>query len=112
MQTSTAAALLTRSLEDLTVENTFVSELPGDLDSSNIPRQVHGALWTPVEPTPVHAEPTLIAASSEVCELLGLDSSESDRPEFPLIFSGNAALPGGKPYAQVRTLVTCLQLHI
>ena len=36
----------------------------------------------------------------QVCSLLGLDPSEALRPEFPLVFSGAAPLPGGAPYAQ------------
>lgn len=97
-----AGAPTGKALEALDVQNSFTSELPGDPDTSNVPRQVHGALWSPVEPTPVATEPSTIAFSEEVCALLGLDAQECTRPEFPLIFAGNAPLPNGKPYAQVR----------
>jgi hypothetical protein len=32
---------------------------------------------------------------------LSLSPEECERPEFPIIFSGCATLPGGRPYAQV-----------
>ena len=89
------------SLEQLTVENSFTAELPGDSDTRKVVRQVHGALWSVAEPTSTNSEPTTIAASPEVCSMLGLDVAEAERPEFAMIFSGNAPLPGGKPYAQV-----------
>lgn len=91
------------ALDNLTVENTFTSELPGDSDTRNIVRQVHGALWSPVQPTATDSEPTTIAYSPEMCEQLGISPSDTESPEFAMIFSGNAALPGGKPYAQVCT---------
>jgi hypothetical protein len=34
------------SLEGLNIENTFVTELPGDPETKNVPRQVFGALHT------------------------------------------------------------------
>ena len=35
------------TLEDLNIDNSFVTELPGDPETTNVPRQVYGALWTP-----------------------------------------------------------------
>jgi hypothetical protein len=89
------------TLEQMTIENSFVEELPGDMEISNRTRQVYAALWSRVEPTPVSTSPELIAYSREVCELIGLDPSECERPEFALIFSGCAAFLPGRPYAQV-----------
>lgn len=88
------------TLEQLNIKNTFVDELPGDSNTKNTTRQVTGALWSPVQPTPTGTEPTTVAFSTDVCQLLGLDPAECERPEFPLIFSGSAPLPNGKPYAQ------------
>lgn len=42
----------------------------------------------------------MVAYSKEVCELIDLDPAECERPEFPLVMSGSAPLPGSKPYAQ------------
>jgi len=88
------------TIECLTVENTFVEQLPGDPVTSNDTRQVHGALWSAVSPTPAKGEPRMVAFSRDVCRLLGLDPSEGDRPEAALILSGAAPLPGGRSYAQ------------
>lgn len=39
-------AVAVGTLEDLNVENSFVAELPGDPETTNVARQVYGALWT------------------------------------------------------------------
>lgn len=81
-------------------DNTFVRDLPGDPERRNQIRQVQGALYSFADPTPTASEPRLIAYSAEVAALLELDASEVERPEFPLLFSGQAPLPGAQPYAQ------------
>jgi len=82
----------------LRFDNAFVRELPGDPLSEPRPRQVHGALYSPVQPTPV-AAPRLIAHSREVAELLGIRAQDIADPEFARIFGGNALLDGMQPYA-------------
>lgn len=49
----------------------FVDSTPGDPLSDVRSRQVHGALWSKVQPTPVSA-PRLVAYSKEVADLLGI----------------------------------------
>ncbi|KAL4433856.1 hypothetical protein ABPG75_000297 [Micractinium tetrahymenae] len=88
------------TLEALKFDNTFTAELPGDHSESNVPRQVSGALYSWVAPTPTGTEPTTIAASADVARLVGLDPEEARRPEFALIFSGNAPLPQTRSYSQ------------
>jgi hypothetical protein len=100
------------SLDRLNVENTFVEELPGDSSSSNVPRQVFGSLWSPVEPTPAGGEPSMIVYSRDVCELLNLDPDECNTPEFALIMAGAAPFPHGRSYAQVRTFHSALSLLV
>ena len=39
----------------LNFDNRYVRELPGEPLQSPLPRQVFGAFWSPVEPTPVAA---------------------------------------------------------
>ena len=56
----------------LNFDNRFLRDLPGDTDRHNAPRQVFGACWSPVDPTPV-AAPTLLAHSREVAAALDLD---------------------------------------
>ena len=82
----------------LRFDNRFVRELPGDADTRNVPRQVLGALWTPVEPTPV-AAPRMLAFSLEVAQELGLEKNELTSPPWVEALAGNALLPGMKTYA-------------
>ncbi|MFZ5444225.1 MAG: protein adenylyltransferase SelO [Myxococcota bacterium] len=74
----------------------FVSSLPGDPSALNVPRQVHGALWSPVTPTPVSA-PALLAWSPEVAALLGLD--EARVRELLPVLAGNETREGMRPFA-------------
>ncbi len=82
----------------LTFDNRFVAELPGDPDTSNQRRQVLGACWSAVEPTPV-AAPVLLAHAHEVAELIGLRDHDVHAPEFAQVFGGNALYAGMQPYA-------------
>ena len=79
-------------------DNTFVRELPADPQSGSQRRQVHGALYSHIAPTPVTA-PRLIAYSPEVATLLGIDDAQVHAPEFAQVFGGNALLDGMQPYA-------------
>lgn len=82
----------------LVFDNRFLRELPGDADRRNEPRQVHGACWSPVDPTPV-AAPRLIAYSREVAAALDLNDDLLSRPELVAALAGNALLPGMATYA-------------
>ncbi|GLC40033.1 hypothetical protein PLESTB_001518300 [Pleodorina starrii] len=86
-------------LESLPWSHTFVDELPADPDTRNNVRQVEGALFSHVSPTPPAGLPYLISYSSQVARLVGLDPTECERPEFPLLMAGAAPLPGSRPYA-------------
>ena len=83
---------------NLRFDNGFLRELPGDTSTASWPRQVHGAAWSRVQPTPV-AAPRLIAWSREVAELLDLDPCDIQTPRFAEVFGGNALEPGMDPYA-------------
>src|SRR5690554_4338684 len=85
-------------MNKLRFDNTFVRELPGDPEDSLAVRQVHGACWSRVMPTPV-AAPRLLAWSPEVAELLDLSAEEVESPEFAEVFGGNALVEGMRPYA-------------
>jgi uncharacterized protein YdiU (UPF0061 family) len=82
----------------LRFDNTFVSRLPADPQTGTRRRQVHGALFSHVEPTPV-AAPRLIAYSAEVAALLDIDRGQLESPEFAQVFGGNRLLEGMQPYA-------------
>ena len=95
-----AVCSTTGRLEDLSWKNVFVESLPEDPSRENRTRQVEGAIFTRVAPTGTGTEPTLVIGSESMASTLGLSASEFKRPEFALIFSGNALCPGSDPYAQ------------
>ena len=61
------------SLDELSFDNRFTAALPADPDFGNTRRQVVGACYSRVEPTPVPA-PHLLAHSAEMFDLLGFDA--------------------------------------
>ena len=85
-------------LFDLQFDNRFLRELPGDPREGGGVRQVHGAAWSRVAPTPV-AAPRVLAVSREMLDVLGLDADDAADPHFAGVFGGNALLPGMQPYA-------------
>src|SRR5258708_17461232 len=87
-----------RMMQTLSFDNTFVRELPADPATGPGRRQVHGALYSRVEPTPV-AAPRLIAWSREVAAMLDIDPAAIESPAFAQVFGGNALLEGMQPYA-------------
>lgn len=85
-------------LPRLHFDNAFVRELPGDPETGPRVRQVAGAAWSRVAPTPV-AAPTLLAHSRELAEELGFTPEHLAGPAFAAVFGGNALLPGMDPVA-------------
>jgi uncharacterized protein YdiU (UPF0061 family) len=85
-------------MQNLRFDNTFVRHLPGDAETGPRRRQVHGALYSRVEPTPV-AQPRLIAHSPEVARLLGIEEDQVGSAHFAQVFAGNAIVEGMEPYA-------------
>jgi serine/tyrosine/threonine adenylyltransferase len=79
-------------------DNAFVRELPGDTETGTHTRQVHGALYSRVAPTPV-AAPRLLAVSDEMAALLDIPPQEISSAEFAEVFAGNRLLPGMQPWA-------------
>jgi uncharacterized protein YdiU (UPF0061 family) len=79
-------------------DNAFLRELPGDPESGSRVREVQGAAWSRVDPTPVGA-PRLLAWSPGAAALVGLAASDVVDPEFARVFAGNAVLPGMLPWA-------------
>lgn len=79
-------------------DNRFVRDLPGDPDTGPGIRQVHGAAYSRVSPTPV-STPRLLAHSEEMARRLGFSETDVASEEFAHVFGGNALLPGMEPYA-------------
>ncbi len=82
----------------LRFDNAFVRELPGDPESGPRLRQVEGALWSAVAPTPV-AAPEVLAWSRDMAGRLGLGEADIGAPAFAEVFGGNALWPGMQPFA-------------
>ena len=82
----------------LRFDNAFVRELPADPSTEPRRRQVHGALFSRVQPTPV-ASPRVVAHSREMAASLGFTEAEVGSPEFAQVFGGNALVEGMQPYA-------------
>jgi len=82
----------------LRFDNAFLRHLPGEPDTGPHPRQVLGAAWSAVKPTPV-AAPRLLAASQEMLHALGLDLALMKEQWFADVFAGNALVPGMQTYA-------------
>ena len=85
-------------LDTLHFDNRFTRELPADPQAANFRRQVLGACYSRVAPTPV-AAPRLIACAREVAELLDITSATCASAEFAQVFSGNKLLHGMDPFA-------------
>jgi uncharacterized protein YdiU (UPF0061 family) len=98
MKADTPKQQANHSLASLNFDNAFVRELPADPDLSNHVRQVYGACYSRVQPTPVSA-PQLVAYAAEVAELLDLHPADCSGEEFIQVFAGNRLLPGMDPYA-------------
>ncbi|TZF88077.1 protein adenylyltransferase SelO [Cognatilysobacter lacus] len=85
-------------MSQLRFDNRFVAHLRGDDRDGGGVRQVHGALWSAVNPTPVPS-PHVLAISREMLATLGIGEAEAASAEFAAVFGGNALLDGMRPYA-------------
>jgi uncharacterized protein YdiU (UPF0061 family) len=85
-------------LQGLRFDNRFTRELPGDPETANRRRQVRGACYSRVAPTPA-AQPQLVAYAAEVAALLDLSPRDCESREFTEVFAGNRVLAGMDPYA-------------
>ena len=83
---------------DIRFDNRFADTLPADPNRTKQPRQVFGAAYSRVDPTPV-ADPQLVAHSQEVADLLGLSADFVQSDDFVQIFAGNQLIEGMDPYA-------------
>ena len=82
----------------LKFDNRFTQELPADLDTVNLRRQVVGACYSRVMPQAVR-QPQLVAFSKEMAATLGLSERQCQSTDFLEVFAGNRVLEGMDPYA-------------
>ena len=85
------------TVDTLAFGRRFVSALPGDPSASPWPREVRGAAWSAVKPTKV-ADPSLVAWSPEVAELLGVVRPAVRNPAVDVL-GGNLVPAGMQPFA-------------
>jgi len=83
-----------------TFDSHFARHLPGDEGPAQVSRQVLGACWSAVPPTPV-AAPRLLAWSEALAATLGLASpaGAGDAEAVAALLAGNRLLPGMQPIA-------------
>jgi len=86
------------SLRDLRFDNSFVRDLPGDPEARNYRRQVRGALYSAVQPTPVPA-PRVLAISPEVAALLDMDADSLRADRAAACLAGNDVTDAMTPFA-------------
>ena len=86
------------TLTPLQFDNAFIRDLPGDPDHGRGTRQVQGALYSRVDPSPVIA-PRTVAWSREVATALGLNEADVACPFFAQVFGGNGLMGGMQPWA-------------
>ena len=85
-------------LDQLQFDNRFVRELPCDPITTNKRRQVFGACYSRVLPTPV-CKPQRVIHSSEAAKLLDLTDEICLSERFAQIFTGNQLCKGMDAYA-------------
>jgi uncharacterized protein YdiU (UPF0061 family) len=83
---------------DFTIENTFSSQLPEDLEKSIFPHPVHSAAFSWVTPKRT-ANPQLVTSSRDVASILGLSEEQLKSDEFLQLFTGNIVPEEFSPYA-------------
>uniref|UniRef100_UPI00358FB6D1 protein adenylyltransferase SelO, mitochondrial n=1 Tax=Myxine glutinosa TaxID=7769 RepID=UPI00358FB6D1 len=86
------------AFESLSFDNLALRRLPVETNRAPGSRQVPGACFSRVSPSPVTA-PRLVAASAPAFRLLGLDPAQAERAVAPEILCGNRLLPGTQPAA-------------
>lgn len=80
------------------IDDRFIDQLPADALTSNDRRQVTGACYSFVKPTPVQA-PGLVVYAKEVAEMLDLTEADCQSEQFLQVMSGSQVLPNMRPYA-------------
>src|SRR5882762_5900901 len=85
-------------LATLEFDDSFARTLPGDPETRNFVRQVAGASYSSVTPTPV-AAPRLLAWSDDCAALLGLSRPVADTAATVAILAGNDLAASMRPYA-------------
>ena len=95
---TTAEDLDTLALDELAFDNRFTRSLPADAEVGPRRRQVAGAVFSRIAPTPT-AAPRTLCWSAEVTGLLGISDDVAASDDFAAVFSGNRVPAGAEPFA-------------
>ncbi len=82
----------------LKLADTFNVELPADSIRLNVPRQVHEACFSFVNPV-IPSNPKLIHTSDNMLKSIGLENYDKSTSTFLEIFSGSRHIANSAPYA-------------
>lgn len=85
-------------LDSLNFDNTVLRKLPIDPLSTNTARQVSGACFSRVQPSPVE-NPQVVAFSGSALQLLDISADEVEKTDFAEYFSGNKLFKGSETAA-------------
>jgi uncharacterized protein YdiU (UPF0061 family) len=86
------------SLDQFRLDTTFIERLPADPETENFRRQVKNTCFSWVTPRPA-TDPSLLAWSREMLEVLDLSPCVVSDPAFSRVFCGNQLPPGMQPYS-------------
>eukprot|EP00921_Rhytidocystis_pertsovi_P020676 GHVQ01032981.1.p1 GENE.GHVQ01032981.1~~GHVQ01032981.1.p1 ORF type:complete len:879 (+),score=122.54 GHVQ01032981.1:310-2946(+) len=85
-------------MDVLKFDNSVLRRLPVEDLKVNFVRQVPGACFSRVDPSPLH-NPVLVCWSDDALKLLGLNLDDIDKEDFEQVFSGARLLDGAEPSA-------------
>ncbi|CAH1772892.1 unnamed protein product [Owenia fusiformis] len=85
-------------MESLNFDNLVLRSLPIDNEKENFVRQVSGACFSKISPTPVE-NPVTVAYSTPALQLLDIPETDTLTKEFAEYFSGNKILQGSETAA-------------
>ena len=88
-----------RSMSDWSFSDPKLASLPLDPEPRNYVRQVGGAVFSCVPPTPWTTPPVLVSHSQEALDLLDMEQEITKTKEFLDWVAGNVVLPGSIPMA-------------
>jgi len=95
---ATLAGTESSRMTTLKFDNLAIRTLPIDPQTEVYPRQVPGACFSRVAPTPVD-NPQLVALSSSALKLIDVGEEEAQHSDFVQYFGGNKIIPGSEPSA-------------
>ena len=82
----------------LNIQNRFSTELPADLDESNVSRQVQSTCFSYVTPR-IPSQPKLLHVSEMVAKSIGISTAVTQSTAFLEVFSGKKIIPNTKAFA-------------